>query len=352
MSNQENLPTVVDPYPFDPSSLEAVNTWYRGIRPDVPIDDIPLQTHIDVIASSLLLSAKETIPDDPTSRTRAALEMTTMGGNKLVTLMATEGTRTFPMLDLLTELTERTETPPSGVTMRMLDIGVRTAASVRENPLLTADERLAANGKLANLRLAQLRHTQTHAPDRIKAYSDEYITAVRQEARFASDLIRKNPTLPAGSAFEAYIGCLSKHAAWQAEQDDTVVARHATLREDMPLPKREGGSGHEIAHDVVISGAAARKRLQCKWGPGANELESRYDSGVISFIAETSDDGEMANNRAIAGAFDAIATSDRTSSSEVCDEMSERYGLGRLLRTAARPTALAVSAVAVDASIG
>ncbi|MDQ3065251.1 MAG: hypothetical protein M3Q36_03190 [bacterium] len=350
MSLKESTLTTAESYPLNPVSLEAIDAWYRSIRPDANIDDVPLLTHIDAIASSVLLSSRETLTADPVARTRAALEMTTMGGNKLTNLIATEGKMAFPLLDLLTELPERKDTPSPNVTLRLLDFGVQIASSLRENPLLTPEEQLTANSKLTNLRLANLHYAQKHVPEQVKGYSDIYITTVRQEAKFASELIKNKPIIPSGAVFEAFIGCMSKYVAWQTENDETVTARHATYREDMPLPKHKGGSGHEVAHDVVVFGPVSRKRLQCKWGPGSSELTSRYDSRVITSIIETSDNGKMSNNTAMARAFDAIATSSRTDSAYECDVMSERYKLDSIVSEVAKPVTRVLSGVAIQAS--
>jgi hypothetical protein len=145
-----------------------------------------------------------------------------------------------------------------------------------------------------------------------------------------------------GDSFESLIGCLIKYQAWATEADDTVAVRHATLREDKPSKRELGGSGHEFAYDVLVSGDGGKESLQCKYGPGAHEFTAKYEQSdnysdkqsKMRFVTETGDDGTFNSPEKIATAFDAIANSNKSANATTCDALVERYNLDRYVKQA------------------
>lgn len=198
------------------------------------------------------------------------------------------------------------------------------------------NDRVSANARFANARLAQLRLSPN-------ASSDDYIRVVRQEAAW---MAKNAKSANSGSVFENLVSVLAQHQVWVAEAEDRVIARHATMREDMPAPKSQGGPGSSpFAHDTVISSVLGKEMIQSKWGSGADEARSEYDESV-EFVAEANDAGDMYNSHMLA-VFEAISTSDRLASSDVVGDMVSRYKIDRLVNRAAGvvPRALGQTAI-------
>lgn len=346
LNEKINNPTVVPE--LQPSSHEAVELWYGNLRPDRDIDEVPLDVHLDAIASSALLSTREDLPEDRLQRVRKALDMTAAGSDKLASRVAAEGPPGFTMLDLITELSERKNNAPPAVVMRLVEFGKQTALALRENPLLSHAERFDANIKLSNLNFAGLRYANDNYPASMKNYSDQYIAAVRHEAHWISRNSPKHRDISGGKLFETFIGCMSKYQAWMLEMDDTTIVRHATAREDMPNERMVGGSGHEFAHDVVVNGNEKTIWLQAKWGPHPVKTAANYDLSKVTMISEAGHDGVLETYDKFSDAFALITKSDEPVAAEACEEIAQRYKLSRLLRKASEPVAVTIGSLTLE----
>ncbi len=311
---------------LDVSSLDSIETWYRNLRPDRDMRSVPLDAHLDATASAVLHATGRELPAVAGDRIQTALALTT-DIPRSSREIALAGPQALVISDLLVELVERDKGLPKNLVGQLLSVSSRIAETMRSNPLLSPEDRVQASTRFYNAETAKLEHDVAGVAEDEK--SDAYIALVRNEALWMSGQTRSTRT---GTLFEVYIGCLTKYQIWTAEEDGNQTARHATLREDKPSPKRLGGSGFKTAHDVAINSRAGRAMLQCKWGSAAREFGAdKYDETKIMPIVETGDEGILENNRDFEVAFKALAGSHKVENMDVCDSMSYRYRLPEIV---------------------
>jgi hypothetical protein len=328
-------------------TVSDIENWYRCLRPDFDVRTLDTMTHLDAISSTVLKLAGEEAPDEPSSRVRRALELSTDTA-ELANRLILQGSDSLLAADLILELSGTNKLKPPMEDM-LLDLAARVTVGVRDNPLVDTEDRLSANSKNADIKIARLRHLARHQPGTFD-FSDEYIKVVRAEARWASGQCT-NPNMKTGPLFETYIASLARHQLWVSEQEEHLVARSATVREDAPARRKDGGSGHDLAHDVVITSKAFRMYLQCKYGAGAEELADRYDTTKVTLLAETHDDGVMAGKHDIREAFLAIANSGKEADMDVCSRYVERYGIDRMIQKLVHSTAANIGMRAMAGTI-
>lgn len=311
------------------SKLEDATNWYRNLGPNTDINDVPLEEHADAIASSVLEILGYDLPDGTYDRYLSFLEHTNdIRLESLGSTLALEGSGALALADILLEFTER-DTPDitNNERIRLLEIDRSMLVGIRENPSADHNVKIAANAKLSNVMFAQLdlRRRLTKMSD--SEYSKEYISIVRTEARwFAGNTVGAKT----GDLFESYITVLARQAAWDKEVDTDVSIRHATMRQDQPNKRVDGGKGHAFAHDIHITTSGGPKYIQCKHGSGADEHKD-YDPQVI-IITETCDDGYLQYNSQFKEAFEALFRSDRITNMDQIEEAAKRYNLEKIIK--------------------
>lgn len=313
------------PPELDISSLSAIENWYRCLRPDRDMRTLPLEVHVDAIASATLHLNNAELPTDAGGRIREGLKYSN-SPETTARKIALNGADSLILTDLILELSERNEIPPE-MQNKLLDTGRYIAQIVRDNPTLPLKDRVNANGKMTNVHIALLK--SAHATQPRSDFSSDYIKIVREEAAWMSKHCKDG--VPKGDLFETYIGVLSRYKLWDSQSDERFIARHATIREDAPAPKRKGGSGFEVAHDVVIATPSTKELLQCKWGGLAHEFSEKYNEDKVKLITETTDDGTLLTYEAFAKAFSDIARSSSFATAQSVEEMVVRYKIDLLV---------------------
>jgi len=336
---------VPNQYPIQQDSpTENGTRWYRNIAPNAKIETVPITEHFDAITTSLLDMLGKDIPETTLDRMTAILDLTTDRGLELMgASLALEGERALPVTDMILELVERKDTKiPNNVKGRLLHVTKTTLIGIRESPSVEHDVRLAANAKKSNVDIALLDLERVCNPDmKDSDYSDRYISIVRQEAKWFSEHTVGAKT---GVLFENYITCLMRQMIWDREIDTSYSVRHATIREDQPNLRKEGGSGHAYAHDIHTITPNGIGMIQCKYGRNAHEAREYHPS--VTPIVETGDK-DLSDITAFKEAFLAIAKGTSQEDVEHTAYMKRKYKLekalqpGSLTRAAAVTTALA-----------
>jgi hypothetical protein len=320
-------PTLTEaaPQPFPPleiSSISEIESWYRSLRPDRDMSTIPTVVHVDALASSILLLTDREPPDTTRDRIEAVLNLTT-DMESLGRSAALSGPTSLLITDLVVELSERGEKIPAPVERSLLAFGGRIAQEVRDDPHTSTADRIKANTRLANTETASLQAKLRRGEISEEAFSDAYIQIVRKEAKWMADHSRDAPV---SLLFEGFIGGLTRYQAWTTGVESELTVRHATLREDSPSPKSEGGSGFQFAHDIHVASPAGKALLQCKWGPNSVELQDVYRQNSVVFVSD--------ETRGFIKGFQNLAGSSNFENIEACDRWVQRYHLDRIIDSA------------------
>lgn len=308
---------------------EASTKWYRNISPNSKIDTVPVAEHADAITTAVLDMLGKDIPDNTAERMTSMLSLTTYRGLELMSAsLALEADRALPVTDMILEFTERTDTNiPNNVKFRLLSMTKSILSGIREGSHNEPGTRLAANAKLSNANVALLDLERSCNPEMTEAmYSDSYIKLVRQEAKWFSEHTVGART---GDLFENYVTCLMRQMVWDQEIDTTHSVRHATIWEDQPNPKKEGGTGHGYAHDIHTITPNGVGMIQCKYGPGAHEARSYKPS--VTPVIETGEE-DLTNNADFKEAFFAIARGTSQEDVEHTTRMIKKYNLEEALQ--------------------
>lgn len=337
------------------NSHEEIDTWYRNLRPDRDINEVPLEVHMDAVASSVLLSFLPNLPKDRTERLAMLDSLMLAAPDKVLNGVASKliagGPNVYPLLDLTTELAERTDQPENPeLVAKLLGIGIHVAREIRDTNDLDREEKLNANKKWASLRETELRHRAKHNPDKVEDFDKEFVAIVMAEASYVYHWPAGESVKRTGALFETMIGCLAKYRAWQYGAAREVAVRHATDREDKPDMGFRGKTKCFVAHDVVLRSAVNEALIQCKWH--AEDKGREYEPNII-MVEEESRDGKMARNEEFKQAFADIAQSviRPTMSGGAVERLIERYPeIDEALDRATRPREARMGGVVVGAS--
>lgn len=333
------------PYPLlDVSNVDNIETWYRNLGPNRDMRDIALVDSLDSIAGSILHLTHRELAATPKERINQLVMLTTDSA-KLGRELALEGPKSLLAADMLLELVESKPDLPKSITLAALRVSQDLALGIRDNPITPLETRIQANSRAYNSALVGLAYGFNGIAG--AEYSDRYIELIRGEARWMASQAKGAAS---GTLFESMVSSLAKYQIWASEEDQHLFGRSATLREDKPSRRVDGGNGHAFAHDVVIKSRAAQALLQCKFGPGANEESAKYDPEKITLITELNDDGLFNSQDQFIKVFNAIARSDKPENMEVCDQMIQRYGLDKIVKSLSEYTASSVGAIALDAA--
>ncbi len=316
------------------TDFASVETWYRNLGPDVDIRDVSTSALLDGLSVALFDVVGEPPLATPIERTKRLLQLTTEP-EKMANKVALEGARGLTLTDLMFELTENMGRQQPPIQESLFNFGAAVCLKLRENEALPVEDRIRANKNLVTLRQAQidkqlefgvLGNTGSQVlshEQQLRLHEEKTRSIMTAEAKWIADHGKR---AKAGPLFETLIGVTTKYLSLEMGVSDHLSVRHATLREDSPSRKVDGGRGHRFAHDVVLSVPGNRKSVQVKWGPGADESHERYDDS-LAFISENGDDGVLSNSAQIAGFFEAIAQATRGNNRERVDSLIHRYGL-------------------------